>query len=69
MSKLKLLVVDDEVDFAEFVADVAENMDFDVISTDDPTEVKTLFLQNFNIIVLDLFMPNIDGIKLLRLFV
>lgn len=59
--------MDDEVDFAEFVADVAENMDFDVISTDDPTEVKTLSLQNLNIIVLDLFMPNIDGIELLRL--
>jgi EAL domain-containing protein (putative c-di-GMP-specific phosphodiesterase class I)/CheY-like chemotaxis protein len=67
MSKLKLLVVDDEVDFAEFVADVAENMDFNVISTDDPTEVETLFLQDLNIIVLDLFMPHIDGIELLRL--
>jgi EAL domain-containing protein (putative c-di-GMP-specific phosphodiesterase class I) len=67
MRKLKLLVVDDEVDFAEFVADVAETMDFDVISTDDPTEVETLYLQHLNIIVLDLFMPNIDGIELLRL--
>jgi len=59
--------VDDEVDFAEFVADVAESMDFNVISTDDPTEVETLFLQDLNIIVLDLFMPHIDGIELLRL--
>lgn len=59
--------MDDEVDFAEFVADVAETMDFDVISTDDPTEVETLYLQHLNIIVLDLFMPNIDGIELLRL--
>ncbi|HCM48015.1 MAG TPA: hypothetical protein DIS98_11100 [Colwellia sp.] len=67
MRKLKLLVVDDEVDFAEFVADVAESMDFNVISTDDPTEVETLFLQDLNIIVLDLFMPHIDGIELLRL--
>jgi EAL domain-containing protein (putative c-di-GMP-specific phosphodiesterase class I)/AmiR/NasT family two-component response regulator len=67
MTKLKLLVVDDEVDFAEFVADVAENIDFNVISTADPTEVETLFLQDWNIIVLDLFMPHIDGIELLRL--
>mgnify|MGYP001986972444 CR=1 FL=1 len=59
--------MDDEVDFAEFVADVAESMDFNVISTDDPTEVETLFLQDLNIIVLDLFMPHIDGIELLRL--
>jgi EAL domain-containing protein (putative c-di-GMP-specific phosphodiesterase class I)/CheY-like chemotaxis protein len=67
MSKLKLLIVDDEPDFAEFVGDVAENMGFDVIWTDDPTEFTTLYNAELNIIVLDLFMPNIDGIELLRL--
>ena len=66
MKKLKLLVVDDEKDFAEFVVEVAESMDFDVISTDNPTEFATLYHSDLNIIVLDLFMPNIDGIELLR---
>lgn len=66
MSKLKLLIVDDEPDFAEFVGDVAENMGFDVIWTDEPTEFPTLYNAELNIIVLDLFMPNIDGIELLR---
>jgi EAL domain-containing protein (putative c-di-GMP-specific phosphodiesterase class I)/FixJ family two-component response regulator len=66
MNKLKLLVVDDEPDFAEFVAEVAQGMDFDVIFTDNPTEFATLYHPDLNIIVLDLFMPNIDGIELLR---
>jgi EAL domain-containing protein (putative c-di-GMP-specific phosphodiesterase class I)/CheY-like chemotaxis protein len=66
MSKLKILIVDDEPDFAEFVGDVAESMGFDVIWTDEPTEFSTLYNADLNIIVLDLFMPNIDGIELLR---
>jgi EAL domain-containing protein (putative c-di-GMP-specific phosphodiesterase class I)/ActR/RegA family two-component response regulator len=66
MSKLKLLVVDDEIDFAEFVADVAQSMNFDVIFTDNPSKFASLYHANLNIIVLDLFMPNIDGIELLR---
>lgn len=66
MSKLKLLIVDDEADFAEFVCDVAENMGFDVKWTDEPAEFSTLYNAELNIIVLDLFMPNIDGIELLR---
>lgn len=66
MSKLKLLVVDDEADYAEFVATVAESMNFDVILTDNPIEFPTLYNSEMNIIVLDIFMPNIDGIELLR---
>ena len=66
MSKLKLLVVDDEPNFAEFVGDVAEIMGFDVTWTDDAMEFSTLYNADLNVIVLDLFMPNIDGIELLR---
>lgn len=66
MTPLKLLVVDDETDFAEFVADVAEEMGFKVLSTDNPAEFTNLYTIDIDIIVLDLFMPGIDGIELLR---
>lgn len=66
MKKFKLLVVDDEADFAEFVADVSEGMGFDVSISDDPTEFTSLYNADLNVIVLDLFMPNIDGIEILR---
>ncbi len=66
MMPLKLLVVDDEADFAEFVADVAEDMDFDVSSTNDPNEFSSLYSSDIDIVILDLFMPDVDGIELLR---
>ena len=66
MNKLKLLVVDDEAAFADFVAEVSEGMGFDVVKTDNPAQFSSLYTDDFNIIVLDLFMPNIDGIELLR---
>ncbi|MFB0980728.1 MAG: EAL domain-containing response regulator [Alteromonadaceae bacterium] len=66
MSKLKLLVVDDETAFTEFVAEVSKGLGFDVVTTDNPSEFATLYQPDFNIIVLDIFMPNIDGIELLR---
>ncbi|PCI51228.1 MAG: hypothetical protein COB49_02560 [Alphaproteobacteria bacterium] len=66
MNGIKLLVVDDETDFAAFVAEVAEEMNFEVLSTDNPAEFSTLYSADINIIVLDLFMPATDGIELLR---
>ena len=66
MNKLELLVVDDETDFAEFVADVAKDAGFRVLSTDDPAEFFELYSSETNIVVLDLFMPGIDGIELIR---
>jgi len=66
MTRVKLLVVDDEIDFAEYVAEVAKDMDFDVTLTDNPAEFALLYSININIIILDLFMPGTDGIELLR---
>ena len=66
MRKLELLVVDDETDFAQFVADVAEDAGFKVLSTDEPAKFFELYSSETNIVVLDLFMPGIDGIELIR---
>ena len=54
MSKLKLLVVDDETAFTEFVAEVSKGLGFDVVTTDNPSEFATLYQPDFNIIVLDI---------------
>lgn len=66
MTSKKLLVVDDEIGFAKFVEGVAEDLEFEVLLTDDPTEFGTLYSNDIDIIVLDLFMPTTDGIELLR---
>ncbi len=66
MGSMKLLVVDDEADIADFVANVAERMDFEVLSTGDPSEFSSLLSTDHDVVVLDLFMPGMDGIELLR---
>jgi len=67
MSGLKILVVDDEQDMIDYITDVVEDMSFDVYSLNDPTLFSATFSNDIDILILDLFMPNIDGIELLRL--
>jgi len=66
MGAKKLFVVDDEVDFTEFVVDVAESMAFDVSFTSNPLDFARRYNADIDIIVLDLFMPILDGIEILR---
>ncbi len=66
MKAHKVLIIDDETDFAEYVADVAEGVGCDVRWTDDPTAFATLYTNDIDIVVLDLFMPEMDGIEILR---
>jgi len=69
MATRKLFVLDDEADFTEFVADVAEGMAFDVSYTSNPLDFARRYSADIDIIVLDLFMPILDGIEILRFLV
>ena len=68
MSANRLLVIDDEPDVAAFVAEVAGDLGFETRALSDPEQFEAE-LQRFSptVIVLDLQMPNKDGIELLRL--
>ena len=64
---LKLEILDDEHDFCEYVCAVADGMGFDTSATNSPERfVDEYHLANKEIVLLDLYMPGIDGVELLR---
>ncbi len=64
----RLLIIDDEAAICDFVSGVAERLGYQVRATGDPDEFLSL-LGDFrpSTLILDLNMPEIDGIELLRI--
>jgi EAL domain-containing protein (putative c-di-GMP-specific phosphodiesterase class I)/ActR/RegA family two-component response regulator len=63
----RLLAIDDEPGFAQFVARVAESAGYEVRTTDNPVEFRRLCTEwQPTHIILDLVMPKADGVELLR---
>jgi EAL domain-containing protein (putative c-di-GMP-specific phosphodiesterase class I)/CheY-like chemotaxis protein len=67
MSKVRLLVIDDETDICDLITDVAETRGFEVKTVSEPNAVEAA-LREFTpqAIMLDLMMPGTDGVELLR---
>lgn len=62
-----VLVVDDDPAFAEMVADDLRDDDLAVVALSDPREALKLAEQGrFSVVVVDLVMPEIDGLELSR---
>lgn len=67
MSDMRLLVVDDEPKFGEFVREVAKNWGYEVTVTTSGNDFKRAY-EEFDptVILLDLVMPEPEGIQLLH---
>jgi DNA-binding response OmpR family regulator len=67
MRQPRLLVIDDEPALADFVAQVARDCGFYPILTSDDRSFRDEFrLERPDTVVLDLGMPGMDGVELLR---
>lgn len=67
MAEQRLLVMDDEPDFSDYVRQVGEGLDYDVTVINQSTKFKAAYESvKPTVIVLDIVMPDIDGIELIE---
>ncbi|NOY22430.1 MAG: EAL domain-containing response regulator [Acidobacteria bacterium] len=66
MVSKKLLVIDDNPDMIRLISEIAEDSGFVVSSTTGADYFFSLYHADLDVIVLDLIMPGMDGIELLR---
>ncbi len=62
----RLLIIDDDKDLSALMQSVAEDMGFDAIVCTDSSLLKNTYRSDLNTIILDIMMPGIDGIEVLR---
>lgn len=66
-AKPVLMVVDDEADFAEYVADVAGELGFEVkVHSSARDCLVAISVKRPDIIVMDIVMPDMDGVELVQ---
>ena len=67
MSKLKILVIDDEYIIRESLSDWFGDEGYEVLTAEDAVSgLNILEIENPEVILVDLIMPGIDGIEFLR---
>ena len=67
MPQPRLLLIDDEPALAEFLANAARETGFEPVITSEDRQFRDEFLRDRpNMVALDLGMPGMDGIELLR---
>jgi N-acetylglucosaminyldiphosphoundecaprenol N-acetyl-beta-D-mannosaminyltransferase len=67
MARQRLLVLDDDQEIGEIVAITAQSLGMDCIATSDSQEFVKALRPDVTLILLDLVMPKVDGIEILRL--
>jgi EAL domain-containing protein (putative c-di-GMP-specific phosphodiesterase class I)/CheY-like chemotaxis protein len=63
----KILVIDDQPDVGDLIAAVAEGLGLECVVTTEASAVLKFYTPDTALILLDLMMPDMDGIEVLRL--
>ena len=67
MSQIKVLIVDDEADIRNVIREYAENEQYKVTEASNGEEaLEHLEQEHFDLMILDIMMPKLDGISLLE---
>src|SRR3954471_3476733 len=61
-----MLIVDDEPDVADVIAEFAARAGYAVTTTYTPQAFDEVYHDGFDVVILDLWMPGVDGIELIR---
>ena len=62
MTAKRLLIMDDEPDFCDFVATVGEGLGYQATKVTDPRKFKTVYAEiQPDCVVIDMVMPELDG--------
>ncbi|NIY74626.1 EAL domain-containing response regulator [Thalassospira sp. HF15] len=64
--QINILVIDDETDMSEFVADAVTAIGHNAVAVSDADDFVRAYSTAFDVIILDLFMPKLDGIEIIR---
>jgi len=65
--KIKLLIIDDEKDIRDSLKDILDDEGYEIHQAANALEAKKVKLsQTFDLILLDIWMPDIDGLSLLK---
>ncbi|MDF1874981.1 response regulator transcription factor [Sulfurimonas sp. SAG-AH-194-I05] len=60
----KILMIEDDLELAEILTEYLEQYDFKVVTEDDPFKaVSILKLESFDLVILDLTLPGMDGLE------
>ncbi|MFK8032229.1 MAG: EAL domain-containing protein [Gammaproteobacteria bacterium] len=67
MSLNRVLIIDDDEDLSAYMQAVANNMGYDTRICNDPARLNDVYRDDIATVILDIMMPNLDGVEVLRL--
>lgn len=63
---IRVLMIEDDPDFSEYLSEYLMQHHIEVTTIDDPYYVSTVAMKNFDLVILDLTLPGIDGLDLCK---